>query len=50
MKTRSPRLPILTVFALLGLTACETVDGIGQDVQSGGAALSETANEVQAEL
>ncbi|MGR3512052.1 MAG: entericidin A/B family lipoprotein [Paracoccaceae bacterium] len=29
----------LTVAAIFGLTACETVEGFGQDVSSGGQAI-----------
>ena len=34
----------------LGLSACNTVQGAGQDIQEGGAAVSETAAEVEAEI
>lgn len=38
----------LTVFAVLAfssvITACHTVHGVGQDVQSGGAAISRAAS------
>lgn len=43
-----------TTFALLAvvlvssfLSACNTVEGAGQDIQKGGQAISETANEVK---
>lgn len=36
---------------LLGLlAACNTVDGAGQDIESGGQAISETSREVQDEI
>lgn len=38
---------ILTLIALaatLSLTSCNTVSGIGQDIQKGGAALEKSAN------
>lgn len=34
--------------ALFGLAACETVEGFGKDVQAGGQAIEETAEESQA--
>ncbi|WP_425093479.1 entericidin A/B family lipoprotein [Tropicimonas sp. S265A] len=36
--------------SVLALAACETVDGLGQDVEAGGQAISNAANEVQDEL
>jgi entericidin B len=42
-----------TLFALLAvaaLTACNTVEGIGRDVQSGGRAITNTADEVQKKI
>ncbi|WP_290559659.1 entericidin A/B family lipoprotein [Aestuariivita sp.] len=36
--------------SVLGLAACETVEGFGQDVQSGGQAISDAANEIQDDL
>ncbi|MEL6647489.1 MAG: entericidin A/B family lipoprotein [Pseudomonadota bacterium] len=38
---------ILSIFAL---AACETVDGFGEDVQSGGEAISDASQDVQSEL
>ena len=34
----------------LALTACETVQGFGQDVQTGGEAVEDTSEEVQREM
>ncbi len=50
MKPRTLTRPALVLSIILGLAACETIEGLGQDVQSGGAAISETANEVQRDL
>ncbi|NIZ08563.1 entericidin A/B family lipoprotein [Pseudooceanicola sp. HF7] len=36
--------------ALLALTACNTVRGAGQDIQSAGQAISSTASETQSKL
>lgn len=41
---------IFALIAVLGLTACETIEGFGQDVENGGEAIQETSNEVQAEM
>ena len=43
-----PRL--LPVLFVLGLAACETVEGAGQDLSAGGQAVSEAARETQAEM
>lgn len=42
--------PTLTLAALLALAACETVGGFGQDVETTGQAISETAEEVEQDL
>ncbi len=36
--------------ALLGLAACETVQGAGQDISAGGQAISGASEEVQEDL
>jgi entericidin B len=33
-----------------GLTACNTIEGVGEDVEAGGEAISNTAEEVEEEL
>ena len=38
------------VVALMGLAACETVEGVGQDMQNAGSAMSQEAREAQAGL
>ena len=38
------------LMALLGLAACETVGGLGQDIQAGGQAIEDTSNDVQNDL
>jgi predicted small secreted protein len=35
---------------LLGLVACNTVEGAGKDIQSGGDAISDTARDVKQRL
>ncbi|QFU07779.1 entericidin B membrane lipoprotein [Rhodobacteraceae bacterium THAF1] len=43
----------ITLAALLGLftlTACETVGGAGEDIQSAGGAIENTAQDVQNDL
>jgi entericidin B len=37
----------LALAALFALSACNTFEGVGQDVQEGGEAISESANEAQ---
>lgn len=37
----------LTLIAVLGLAACETVEGAGQDIESAGQAISQEAREAQ---
>ncbi len=37
----------MTLAALLGLAACNTVEGFGQDVQSGGEAVTDTAQDAE---
>ncbi|MEL6801616.1 MAG: entericidin A/B family lipoprotein [Pseudomonadota bacterium] len=39
---------LILMFA--ALAGCETVGGLGQDIQSGGAAIEDTAGDVQADL
>lgn len=41
---------LAALFIALGLGACNTVRGAGEDIQSGGEAISDTATEVQREL
>lgn len=40
----------LLITAALGLAACETVGGFGQDVERAGDEITETSNEVESEL
>ena len=39
--------PLLALLAMLSLTACETMKGMGQDVQATGAAVTQTADQAQ---
>ena len=41
---------IVLGLSLLFLAACETAEGFGRDVQTGGQAIEEASNEVQDEL
>ncbi len=41
---------IILFTALLGLAACETVGGMGRDLESAGDAIEDTAQETQQEL
>lgn len=41
-------LAVIAIFVTtVSLSACNTVDGAGEDIQAGGNAISRTANEVQ---
>jgi predicted small secreted protein len=40
----------LTLFALIALTACETVQGAGRDLETAGETIAEESQEVQAGL
>ena len=40
----------LSVMLFAGLAACNTIQGAGQDVEAGGEAISETAQEVEQEI
>ena len=39
---------LFVLLALLGVTACETIEGAGQDMENAGEAIIEEANEAQA--
>lgn len=38
----------LALFALLGLMACETVEGVGRDVETAGEVITDEARDAQA--
>jgi entericidin B len=40
----------LALFALLTATACETIEGAGQDIENAGEAITAEAQETQAEM
>ena len=42
--------PLLALLAMMALTACETVKGMGQDVQGAGAVVTQSADEVQNDM
>lgn len=46
---KSITVPMFAVAAIL-LAACNTVEGVGRDVQAGGEAIETTADEVQNDL
>ena len=39
-------LPLASLVVLFGLTACETIEGAGQDIEKAGEEISETSREV----
>lgn len=41
---------LLALIALLTVTACETIKGAGQDIENAGEAITEEAQEAQAEM
>ena len=41
---------LLALLTVLALGACETVEGFGRDVQSGGDAIEDYSNEVQDDI
>lgn len=41
---------VAVIVALLGLAACNTFEGLGQDVESGGEAITDTADDVEGSL
>lgn len=47
--TRMPYLLLVALLAL-GVGACNTVSGAGKDIESGGSALSETAEDAERAL
>lgn len=44
------RIFMLSVAALLALSACNTVQGLGEDVSAGGEAMTDTAGETQDQM
>lgn len=42
--------PLLALIALLSVAACETVKGAGQDIEKAGEAITDQAQETQADL
>lgn len=43
-------LNLLVVGSFLALAGCETVQGFGRDVQTGGEAITDTSQEVQSDM
>lgn len=41
---------LLALIALLTVTACETIKGAGEDLENAGEAITEEAQETQAEM
>ncbi len=39
---------LLVLFSLLAVTACETIQGAGQDIENAGEAITEESQEAQA--
>ncbi len=48
--TRHRLTPLIALLATLSVSACETVKGLGRDVQTGGQAVTQGAAEVQNDL
>ncbi len=46
----SKSLSLLPLLALFALSACETVEGAGRDIQSAGTTVSEVAEDTQNEM
>jgi entericidin B len=42
--------PLMTMIALLALTACETVQGAGRDVESLGETMTQESQQTQADM
>lgn len=42
--------PVLAGLFLMAIAGCNTVEGFGQDVEQGGEALSDTANDAEQEI
>lgn len=49
-RTRLSVTIIAAIVAVSALSACNTVRGVGKDVQAGGAAVEDTAHDVQKEM
>ena len=41
---------LLIVMTMLGLMACNTIEGAGEDIEAGGSAVSDAANETKEEM
>jgi entericidin B len=41
---------VLIVAAMLGLMACNTMEGAGEDIEAGGRAVSDTSRETKEEM
>ncbi|WP_439849183.1 entericidin A/B family lipoprotein [Thioalkalicoccus limnaeus] len=41
---------LIFLIAIGGLSGCNTIEGAGKDIQSGGSAVSETARDVKKEM
>ena len=42
--------PIFVLLAMLGLSACNTMDGMGEDIERGGEKLSDSAQDTQDDM
>jgi entericidin B len=43
-------LALILLVAICGLSACNTIEGAGKDIQSGGDAMSDAARDVKKEM
>jgi predicted small secreted protein len=41
---------LVLALAVMGLSACNTISGAGQDIEAGGEAISDTAKKVQSDM
>jgi len=41
---------LILLVAMVGLSGCNTIEGAGKDIQSGGDAVSDTARDVKKEM
>lgn len=41
------KLALVALVSMTGLAACETVEGVGRDIEKGGQAITDTAEDVQ---
>jgi predicted small secreted protein len=45
--TRLPMTALIALFAFVGLVACETLEGVGRDVETAGEVITDEAQDAQ---